>query len=421
MATSEMPQMTLPPEAVWTPGFDVARATDAYVATIPAGERAKSDAYFEGGYWIDMWGTVITVLIAWLLLSTRLSAGLRDFAAARTRRANLQVLIYAVGYLLLVSVLTLAWSLYVSYFREHAYGMSNYTMGGFLKEWAIALAVNAVIGGIAITGLYAIVRKVGQRWVLWATAAAGCFMLFIMLIAPVFIAPLFNDYKPLPDGEVRDSILALASDNGIVTQDVYWFDASRQTKRISANVSGLAGTMRISLNDNLLNGASLPEIRSVMAHEMGHYVLHHGPWLAFAFTIVFGFSFWIVDRVFARLLARWGGGWGVRGLSDPAGLPLVVAIFAIVLYLMTPVTNNIVRLAERQADAFGLDSAREPHGFASAALRISNYRKLEPSALEESVFFDHPSGRSRVERSMRWLADHPPAVAPAVAPAAGSD
>lgn len=415
MSDLPSPAMTPPSAAVWGPGFDAARATDAYIATVPASERAKSDAYFEGGYWIDMWGTVITVLIAWLLLSTRLSAGLRDFAAARTRRINLQALIYAAGYILLTSVLTLAWSLYVSYFREHAYGMSNYTMGGFLKEWAIGLAVNVVIGGIAITGLYAIVRKVGRHWVLWATAATGAFMLFIMLIAPVFIAPLFNDYKPLPDGEARDSILALAADNGIVAQDVYWFDASRQTKRISANVSGLAGTMRISLNDNLLNGASLPEIRSVMAHEMGHYVLHHGPWLALAFTLAFGFTFWIVERVFARLLARWGGGWRVHGLADPAGLPLVVAIFTIVLYLMTPVTNNIVRLAERQADAFGLDSSREPHGFASAALRISNYRKLEPSALEEFIFFDHPSGRSRIERSMRWLADHPPAVVPAAA------
>ena len=98
--------------------------------------------------------------------------------------------------------------------------------------------------------------------------------------------------------------------------------------------------------------------------------------------------------------------------AEHTGLPLVVAILSVVLLLMTPVTNNIVRLAERQADTFGLDVAREPHGFASAALRISNYRKLEPSALEELVFFDHPSGRSRLERSMRWLAEHPPATPP---------
>ena len=417
MSDAPTPEIILPAAAVWTPGFNAEQAIDAYVATVPADERAKSDAYFEGGYWIDMWGTLIAVLVAWLLLSTRLSAWIRDFAAARTRRVNLQALIYAVTYLLLVTVLMLPWSAYTGYFREHAYGMSNYTMGGFLREWAIALALNAVIGGIAITGLYAIVRRVGKRWVLWATAATGTFMLFIMMISPVFIAPLFNDYKQLPDGELRNSILALAAANGIETQDVYWFDASKQTKRISANVSGLAGTMRISLNDNLLNGASLPEIKAVMAHEMGHYVLRHGPWLALAFTFVFGLTFWVVDRLFARIVASHGSGWGVTGLADPAGLPLVIAIFSVVLFLATPVTNNIVRLAENQADAFGLDAAREPHGFASAAMRISNYRKLEPSALEEFVFFDHPSGRSRVERSMRWLVRHPPASPPPAEPA----
>lgn len=416
---SELPvaETIIPPGAAWTADFDVAHATDAYVAVIPTAERAKSDAYFEGGYWIEAWGTVITVLIAWLLLSTRFSAGLRDFAGRRTRRANLQALLYALAYLLLVAVLTLPWSLYTEYFREHAYGMSNYTLGGFLKEWVIGTAVNAAIGGVAITGLYAILRRVGRRWVLWATGAAGVFMLFLMMIAPVFIAPLFNDYQPLDDGPVRDSILALAEQSGIPVDDVYWFDASKQTKRISANVAGLFGTMRIALNDNLLNGTSLAEIRAVMAHEMGHYALHHGPWLALGFTVVFGIGFWVVDRLFAGILATRGASWGVRGLADPAGLPLIVAIFAVVLYVATPVTNNFIRLAEHQADAFGLDQAREPYGFASAALRISNYRKLEPSALEESVFFDHPSGRTRIDRAMRWLAEHPPAVVPEPEPA----
>lgn len=412
MSDLSAPEIILPAAAEWTPGFDAAQAIDAYIATVPAAERARSDAYFEGGYWIDLWGTLIAVLIAWLLLSTRLSARIRDFAEGRTGRVRLPVLTYAVAYLLMVSVLSVPWALYTDYFREHAYGMSNLTLGGFFREWAIATAVGTLLGGLAITGLYAIVRRVGRRWVLWATAATAVFMLFMMMISPVFIAPLFNDYQPLPDGELRDSILALAQASDIPADDVYWFDASKQTKRISANVSGFAGTMRISLNDNLLNGTSAPEIRAVMAHEMGHYALHHALWLPLAFAVVFGFAFWIVDRVFARLLAGRAAGWGVRGLADPAGLPLVVAILSVVFFLLAPVTNNIVRLAENQADAFGLDAAREPHGFASAALRISNYRKLEPGAIEEFVFFDHPSGRSRVERAMRWLAENPPAESP---------
>ena len=101
----------------------------------------------------------------------------------------------------------------------------------------------------------------------------------------------------------------------------------------------------------------------------------------------------------------------MRDLADPAGLPLAFAIFSVVMLLLTPVTNSIIRAAENQADAFGLDAAREPHGFASVAMRLATYRKLEPGRLEEIIFYDHPSGRARVERAMRWLAEHPPRVA----------
>jgi STE24 endopeptidase len=408
MDTTESARLILPPGAEWKSGFDADRATDAYIATIPAADRQKSDAYFEGGYWIDLWGTLLTVAIAWLLLSGRISARLRDYAERHFRRVNLQVLAYVLAYLLLIGLLALPWEIYTDFFREHAYGMSNQSLGGFLRDWAVGLAVNLALGCLALTGLYAILRRVGHRWVAWATAAAAGFIFLVLLIAPVFIAPLFNDYQPLPPGETRDAILKLAHDNRIPADDVYWFDASRQTQRISANVSGAFGTMRIALNDNLLEKTSLPEIRAVMAHEMAHYVLHHSIWLPLGMTLVVGLGFWVVDRSFDGFLRRRGQQWGLRGLADPAGLPLVIAIMSVTLFLLTPAINNMIRLAENQADAWGLDAAREPRGFASAAMRISNYRKLEPSALEEFIFFDHPSGRTRVARSMRWLAEHPP-------------
>jgi STE24 endopeptidase len=402
----------MPPEAQWGPGFDVARATDAYIATIPAAERAKSDAYFEGGYWIDAWSTLIMVAIAWLLLATGTAARLRDFSERRTRRLFLQKLIFAACFVVAFSMLSLPWDFYTGYFREHQYGMSNQNLQGFLHDWSLSLAVGVVIGSIAIAGVYNVMRRVGARWVGWATIATALFMLFTLMISPVFIAPLFNDYHSLPAGGTRESILTLARDSGVPSDDVYWFDASRQTKRISANVSGFAGTTRISLNDNLLNGTTLPEIRAVMAHEMGHYVLHHSLWLTLALALMFGFGYWVVNRLFGYFQHRYGGRWGVRGLSDPAGLPLAIAILSVVLLLLSPLKNSIIRTAEHQADAFGLDASREPYGFASAAMRISNYRKLEPSRLEEVIFFDHPSGRTRVERAMRWLTDHPPASAP---------
>ncbi len=408
MAEGQSAELSLPPEAEWGPYFDVGRATDAYIATVPAADREKSDAYFEGGYWIAAFSTLIVVLIAWLLLRLRFAARIRDWAAARGRGPFMQSYFVAIGFLLTLAVLMLPWTLYTEYFREHQYSMSNHTIGSFLGEWAIGEAIDIVFTGLAIAGIFALVRRVGERWVYWATGATALFILFVIMVDPVFIAPLFNDYRSLPEGEVRESILALARETGVPADDVSWFDASKQTKRISANVSGLAGTMRIALNDNLLNGTSLPEIRAVMAHEMGHYKLHHALWLPLGFTLAFGIGYWVINRLYGRFQRRHGERWGVRELGDPAGLPLAIAIFAVVLYLLSPATNSMIRMAEHQADAFALDAAKEPHGFASVAMRLSTYRKLEPSALEEVIFFDHPSGRARVERSMRWLADHPP-------------
>jgi Zn-dependent protease with chaperone function len=408
MSDNLPPQLNLPPEAQWGPGFDVARATDAYIATIPAADRAKSDAYFEGGYWTDAWAVLIAVAISWILLQTRFSAKLRDFAERRTARPYWQGFIYAALIIVVMALLTLPWTLYTGYFREHQYGLSNQDLGDFFGDQAKSLGLLVLAGSFAIAGFYRIVRRVRERWVYWATGITAVFMLFFIMIYPVFVAPIFNDYHSLPDGELRQSIVTLAKKSGIPATDISWFDASRQTTRISANVSGLFGTTRIALNDNLLNGTTEPEIRAAMAHEMGHYVLRHPLWLTLALALVYGIAYWVVNRVFGRFQRRNGERWGVRDLADPAGFPLALAIFAVVMYLLTPVTNSIVRTAENQADAFGLDAAREPYGFASVSMRLSVYRKLEPGRLEEIIFYDHPSGRDRVERAMRWLADHPP-------------
>ena len=125
--------------------------------------------------------------------------------------------------------------------------MSNQSLGAYLREWAINSAIYSAFIGFAIAGIYRLVRRVRERWIWWASGVTALFMLFVIMVEPVFIAPIFNDYKPLPPGEVRESILTLAHETKIPVDDVYWFDASKQTKRISANVSGLAGTTRIAL------------------------------------------------------------------------------------------------------------------------------------------------------------------------------
>jgi STE24 endopeptidase len=201
----------------------------------------------------------------------------------------------------------------------------------------------------------------------------------------------------------------MARANQIPATQVFEVNASRQTTRVSANVSGFLGTTRIALNDNLLKQCTLPEIRLVMAHEMGHYVLNHGAKLLTYAGIFILAGFALARTLFDGAVRRWGNKWGVRGIADPAGLPLLVLILSTLLFVATPLLNTMVRVTERQADAFGLNASREPDGMAKVALKLGAYRKLDPTPLEEFVFFDHPSGRARIRMATDWKAANLPA------------
>ncbi len=389
-----------------TASFDVDAATRAYMAELTPAQRASSDAYFEGGYWLTGWDLLVVLGVAWLLLGTRLSARMRNFSERIARWRWLQTAIYAMQYIVLTTVLTLPWALYEGYFREHRYGLSNLSLGSWLGEQAKGLAVGLIFGTLALVLIYAVIRRATRTWWVWGAGVAIVFVVFMATIAPVYISPLFNTYKSLPESPLKEQLLSMARANGIPASDVYWFDASRQSKRISANVSGMFGTTRISLNDNLLKRASPEEVEAVLGHEMGHYVLNHiyKGIVFFGVIIVIGFA--CVRWGFSWAQRRWGERWQLRDVSDVAGLPLLAALFATFMFVMTPVNNTITRSMEAEADAFGLNAARQPDGFAQAAVQLSEYRKMHPGPVEEFLFFDHPSGWQRIHRAMVWKAEH---------------
>jgi STE24 endopeptidase len=390
------------------PSFDVEKATRAYLDRIPPDKKAQSDAYFEGGYWLQLWGFIYGLGVAALLLQGRLSARMRDLAQRCTRFKPLQTGFYAVQYFLLTAVLGLPLSIYSDYFREHQYGLSNQNFAAWFGDWSKAIIVGAIGGALLLMALFRIVRRLPRTWHIWGAAVTLGFAIFAILITPVFIAPLFNKYTVLADSKVVDPILRLARANGIPADKVYEVDASTQSKRVSANVSGFLGTMRITLYDNLLNRCSLPEIEAVMAHEMGHYVMNHifKDILFFSIVIVVGFAFlrWATER----LLAAFGERWGISGIGDVAVVPLAVLVFSAYLFVLTPFLNSFTRMQEMEADMFGLNAARQPDGFAEAALKLGEYRKMEPGPIEEWIFFDHPSGATRIRCAMRWKAANLP-------------
>jgi STE24 endopeptidase len=387
--------------------LDIRAAVDAYLAKMPPAERGRSNAYFEGGYWLLLWDFLSTVVIMWLLLRFRWSMRMRDLAERITRFHPLQTALYWVQFIIVVSVLTFPLGVYEGYFREHKYGLLNQTFGPWMRDQAVMLAVSVVLGGMLMVPLFGLVRRLEKSWWVWGAAVTILFLAFVSLIAPVYIAPLFNKYTKLQDSRIKDPILSMARANGIPATDVYEFDASRQSNRVSANVSGFAGTQRISLNDNLLKRCTLPEIQTTMGHEMGHYVLNHEYKGLVMFGIVVAIGFAFLNRCINFGLAHWGENWGIRGMTDVAALPLAVIGLSVYFFLMTPVTNTITRTMEFEADMYGLNAAGQPDSEANVDLMLGEYRKLDPGPVEEFIFFDHPSGRTRITAAMRWKAEHP--------------
>ncbi|HSS45564.1 MAG TPA: M48 family metallopeptidase, partial [Thermoanaerobaculia bacterium] len=349
--------------------FDPMEATRAYLAKVPPEKRARSNAYFEGGYWLLLWDFLYGAAVSILLLALSWSARMRNLAERITRRKPLQSLIYWTQYAIVAFVLVFPLTFYEGYVREHKYGLATQSFGPWFGDQAKGLAVTVILGGVFVMAFYGVLRRASRSWWIWGSAVVIVFFIISIVIAPIWSAPLFNKYTPLEDPTIRDPILSLARANGIKVSEVYVVDASRQSNRVSANVSGFLGTQRISLNDNLLKRCSPAEIEAVMGHEMGHYVLNHvhKSVVFFSILIVLGFAF--VRACMDRVLRRWGERWGVRGVGDVAGAPLMLLLISAYFFILTPVTNTIIRTQEFEADMYGLNAAREPDGEAEVDLK----------------------------------------------------
>ena len=352
--------LTVPPEPRPSSHFDPEAATNAYLTQIPSEAMARSNAYFEGGYWLILWDFLTGGLALVLVLQLRWSGAMRNIAESITRFKPLQTLIYWAEFSTVIFVLTLPMTIYEGFFREHQYGLATQTFGPWMSDQIKGLLVGIILGGFGLMFLFGVVRRLPNTWWIWGAVVSTVGVAFFALIAPVFVFPLFNNVSLLEDPEVTQPILSMARANGIAADRVYQIDASRQTTRMSANVSGFGRTMRITLNDNLLRRGRPGEIQSIMGHEMGHYVLNH---VLQGFHVFFPASLLLPVFAVVRWALEWlsrsdgEAGGRSRGVGDTAVLPLV---FLLVFYFfpsfLTPFLTR--RFAQKlEADMYGLNAA----------------------------------------------------------------
>jgi STE24 endopeptidase len=390
--------------------FDPAAATAAYLAQLPPEAHARATTYTHGGHWLLLWGSLVALLVSVVIVRSGVLVGLkRRFEGRRNRPLLVSYWIGGV-YILIDAVLSLPWTIYSDWWRPKQYGLTSQAFAGWLTEGAISLAISALIGGLFFAALYALIRKAPRTWWLWSGGLTAFFIAVGMLLGPLYVEPIFNKYTPAPAGPVRDEVVAMARQVGVPSDKIFIYDGSKQSNAYTANVSGLFGSARVAMSDTMFKkGADIAEVRGVVGHEMGHYAHHHAIWIAGVMSLLAVLAFFLVDRLFAPA-CRLMGGDRIKGLSDPAGLPVLSAVLTVLLLLATPVTSSLIRIAESDADRYSLEHFNEPDGLAKALVKTIEYRAATPGRLEEIIFYDHPAVGRRIERAMEWKAAHPKAA-----------
>jgi STE24 endopeptidase len=385
--------------------FDPKAATDAYLAAFPVAAHVKAVHYTQGGHWLLLWSWLVAVAAAVIIARLRLLPAVKGWVERRKRRPWLAAFVVALSFFLVDAALEAPWNAYAGWWRERSYGLTSQPFAGWLGEDLLGAAIGAVFFAFFFMALYALIRRARRTWWLWAGALAAAFFLIMLVLSPVFVEPLFNRYTPAPPGPTRDAVVALAQQAGVPSDKIYIYNGSKQSNRYTANVSGLFGTARVAMSDVMFaHGADIGEVRGVVGHEMGHYKHVHVVLLSIFYSVLALGALGLVALLFPRV-DTWVGT-GASGIDDPVGLPVLMIVAGTVIFLATPLTNGATRLAESDADAFSRQVAHEPDGMARALVKTIEYRADSPSALEEALFYDHPSVRRRIQRAMDWKAAH---------------
>lgn len=355
-------------------------------------ELQRADDYRGPQRWLSVAGIVVDLgLLAALALAR--PAPLRRTLARLGARPILGAAAAAAGLALLVTVTTLPLSL-ISHERAVDAGLSTQSLGPWLWDVARGAAINAVLTAVGAALLMALVRRFPHRW--WIPGAIATVVLAIVFVwlAPVVLSPIFNRFEPLPaDSRARADVLDLGREAGVEIGEVYKIDASRRVTSLNAFVDGIGSSKRVVLYDNLLRSAERPELRSVVAHELGH-VAHSDIRRGLTYVaIVAPFGL-----LFVRELVRAIGEQTDTAPNVPAAVPAYLLAIGIATFVLNIPGNQLSRKVEASADRFALEITGDPQGLIDLQVRLArtNLSDPDPPALYSAVFATHPSTMQRI-------------------------
>ncbi len=379
--------------------FDAELATKAYIDGLGAEALAEAAAYTTGNQWIMLWSLLVSIISTWLIIRSGILNRLNDRFANSSLFAR--AFMVSAVFMIVSAIIELPWAIYTSWYRQLQYDMTSQPLGDFLSQSGIALAISSVIAGLLLAIFYLLIKRAGKLWWAWFGGVTACFTALMMLLGPTLIQPLFNDYVPVPDGEVKTAIEAMAIEADIPTDRIFMYDGSRQSNNFTANVAGIGASARIAISDVALKEADLDEVKAVTGHEIGHYVSGHVWWVIVLLSTQFAVAFLLADRLFAPTARLFGAD---EDIKNPASIPVLMLLVGILMTLIQPFNNTLSRMNEADADRYSLETVNLPDGLASALVKTAEYRNPRPGKLEEWLFYTHPSVESRVRMAMEWKA-----------------
>jgi len=368
-------------------------------------DSPEARAYNRIRRWLSVADVGAGFLFLVLLLALQWTNQLRDWAV------NLSGEHYALALLLYVAMLTLLSKLvglpldYYSFHLEHRYHLSNQKLGGWawdqMKEWLVGLA----LGALVLEMVYFTIRQAPQLWWLLAWAVALALFVVFAQLAPVILLPLFYKFVPLENEALKQRLVRLSERAGTRVRGVYEWKLSEKSKKANAALTGLGATRRIILADTLLAGYSDDEVEAVLAHELGHHVHQH---IFKSILVQAGISlvgFWAANETLRYAIEerRW---FGLQGMSDFAGIPLLLLVSSVLSLLLLPLMNAYSRFNERQADRYCWANIASVQPFVTAMNKLAgqNLAERNPSRVVEVLFHSHPPVAQRISAAEAWSA-----------------
>ncbi|BDI28517.1 metalloprotease [Capsulimonas corticalis] len=399
-APPRMGMRSAPPELV-SPSGALARASlgASSEEVRPPVVTPAARRYSQTRYLLYFAGTAYGLLALWALLTTGLSARLRDLAERLSQRRFLTLLWYYVLFTLAFWVIRLPLILYSGYWLDHAYGLSHQSFGAWMGDVAKSHLVDVATTVPVLWLVFWLMGRSPRRWPLGLWLACIPLIAVGMFASPLIVDPIFNKFTPMAPGPLKTRIEALAATAGIPDAPILVADKSRQTDETNAYVNGVGTSARIVLWDTTLKKMPPDQVVAIVGHEMGHYVLKHLYWgflETFAGLLI---ALPLARGCYDRLIARWGDRWRLRDARDYAAIPAIFLVVSALSFFSEPIVNWQSRRVEHAADAYGLqvtgDRAAMARGFVS--LSEQNLSDPNPPPFIKFWLFSHPPLQERID------------------------